>query len=188
MDTISANLGTAGPGHALVIGDKTYYLTQTTEGMKAKYSEELVSRTRKSILETASECRAMAKKKFDEAKEIQRQSEDATKDTEPAFREAYETTIREARALERESKDMVDRFNDRRAAGEYEFHGAAGLESMGSLPGMLRLARIMLEPKHPKITEAEVIEIFKNSLDENGNSSLRDAILEVEAVQEKKAQ
>lgn len=64
--------------------------------------------------------------------------------------------------LEFEARAIIERFHDRKGAGEFEYHGNASITlAMSNLPGQFMLAYLCLQPKHPEVTLEEVTESYK---------------------------
>ena len=179
MGTLSQALGVAGPGRLVQWNGtpvtfhtgKTYTLTKTTKGIQAAFGSWLADRAEAAAFEMASKYRKQARSLYRQAKAVQEKSEDAkfSPAEEAKLAEEYSELTLEARALELEARNLMERFNDRKASGEFEFHGNVSIDmALANLPGQFQLCWLMLQPKHPELTLEEVIELHKGMLNDDG--------------------
>lgn len=183
MGTLSQALGSNGPGTKVVVNGKEWTLTRSTKNMQAAWGAWLADRAETGAMHMASKMRKEARRLYKEARAIQAQSEeDNSLEKEAEYRDKYEETVAEARSLEVEAAKQIERFNDRKAAGEFEFHGNVGINlAQQNLPGQFMLVWLCLQPKHPGVTMEEVVESHQNNV-----YVWRDALLKSEGVETEK--
>ena len=194
MATTAELLGSAGPGTTITIGDSVYTLTRSTKSIHAAWSKWLTDRAEAAVFATSDKYMTMAVKKFEEADEITRRYESVDiKDISP--QENVEATAKRDSALfagrqyQRKSSECVERFDDRVAAGEFEFYGNVSIELVQQgMPGQIMMVFLCLQPKHPDITVEKVTKLHLNPLDDGENyiKEWRDALLKSEGVVQKK--
>lgn len=165
MSTLSASFGKAGPGITQTIGDKSWTLTRSTKAIQAAWGKWFAERVEASVMDTAASYRKRSRAL---AKDIENWQREERGDDQPAPARGAELALlieeasKEQQFLEFEARAVIERFNDRRGAGEFEYHGNASLSlALFNLPGQFQLAWLCLLPKHPTVTLDEVIDSFR---------------------------
>lgn len=172
MTTLAASLGSAGPGTSQTIGGKRWTLTRSTKDIQAAWGKWFAERVEAAVMDTASAYRKRARALDRDIERWQLEERGAVQPTPARGAELaalIEDASKEARFLDFEARAIIERFGDRRGAGEFEYHGNASLSlAMHNLPGQFQLAYLCLLPKHPNITLEEVIENYKGHAKEWG--------------------
>lgn len=177
MTTLANSLGQAGPGTSQTIGGKTWTLTRSTKNIQAAWGKWYADRVEAAVLATAASYRKQARALWRDVKQYE--AEEMADELPTPSRAAELAALiadaqKEASFLEFEARASVERFNDRKGAGEFEFHGNASLNvAMQNLPGQFQLAYLCLQPKHPDVTMEEVMESYKGHAQEWGEFLVR---------------
>jgi len=182
---LSKIAGADGPGTSRTIGDRSWTIIRSTKDIQIRWGEWYANRVEASVLKTAASYRKDAR---DIWRDVERWRTELMADEEPTpdrgaeLASLVEDGEKAARFLEFEARAIVERFNDRRGAGEFEYHGNASLTTaMQNLPGQFYLAWLCLQPNHPKITLEEVVEAFQGHAQEWGK-----LLVDSEGAQKKK--
>jgi len=159
-------LGLSGAGHIATFGGKQYVFMAWTQGMMDAFEEWLVSRIREDAMVAAGENRKRARKLWRDVRILRERNADvdgnAIGDEERnQLEEEFQELAGEAQALEIEGRDLLNRINEKKAAGYYHFFGQLAREARAQFAGRSYLAYLSLLPKQPKITLAEVEEIAR---------------------------
>lgn len=177
MTTLAASLGQVGPGTSQVIGGKTWTLTRSTKKIQADWGKWFADRVESANMDTASNYRKKARAIWRDIKKLE---DESFADLEPTPERGAELAAliedgtKEAQFLEFEARQIMQIFNDRKAAGEFEYHGNASLGvAMQNLPGQFQLAWLCLLPKHPGLTLEELIEAYQGHAKEWGEFLVR---------------
>ena len=195
MATTSDILGASGPGTTITINGKEWTLTRSTKGIQAAWSKWLTDRAEERVFSTAEKYTDMALASFAKANSINRQYENVDPNTIPPDENARATEERDKALangpmLQAKSDKAVERFNDRVAAGEFEYYGNVALDlAQQGLPGQIQLVYLCLKPKHPDIT-VEMVERLHAPDDEGFNhiNEWREALMKSEGFAGKKSQ
>lgn len=188
-------LGSEGPGHSVTIDGKTWTLTRSTKKIQAAWAKWLADRAEERAFATAAKYREQAIAKFAEVDEINRRYEDVDFNTISPEENARVTLERnkllaQARMLQADARGVVERFNDRYAAGEFEYYGTVAIDlAQQGLPGQMQLIYLCLKPKHPDVTYEDVVRShMPNHETGDGHNHIdewRDALLKSEGVRKK---
>lgn len=170
MTTLATSLGQAGPGLTKTIGGKSWTLIRSTKNIQADWGKWYAERVEAAVMDTAA---AYRKKARALRRDIEKWQDEQIGDPQPADERVLELdaliddAAKEAAFLEFEARAIIERFGDRKGAGEFEYHGNAALQhAMQNLPGQFHLAYLCLKPKHPTVTLDEVVQAFAGNAQE----------------------
>ena len=188
-------LGAEGPGTTITVDGKTWTLTRSTKKIQAAWSKWLTDRAEERAFSTAEKYREKAAKCFAESNDISAKYADVSPseisvEENASMTEKRNTLTRQGRVLEQEARNVVERFNDRAASGEFEYFGNVAIElAQQNLPGQIQLVFLCLQPKHPDVTVEDVVKThMPDSRGENHIQEWRQALLKSEGVIVKKEQ
>ncbi len=186
MATAAELLGKEGPGTTVTVEGVKYSLTRSSKGIQAEWAKWLTDRAEERVFATADKYRERSIKAFMESQALAANYDAPDRKPEDTVRE--QELEMKARGLQAEARAVVERFNDRVAAGEFEFYGNVALEhGQQGLPGQIMLIYLCLKPKHPTITLDEVTRL--HTPDSDGNNHIQEwraALLKSEGVVTKK--
>lgn len=195
MSVSSDLLGAEGPGVSVTIDGKTWVLTRSTRAIQAAWSKWLTDRAEERAFITSEKLRERAITKFAELRQLTAKYEDVDPSSiSPEENERLtldrDKLLANARALQAESRSAIERFNDRVAAGEFEYYGTVAIDlAQQGLPGQMQLVYLCLKPKHPDVTMDDVIRAhMPNAESGDGKNHIdewRDALLKSEGVRKK---
>lgn len=167
MTTLAASLGKAGPGTSQTIDGKIWTLTRSTWNIQAAWGKWYADRVEASVMDTAAAYRKRSRALAKDVKawtDEERADEMPTPERGAELAALIEDASKEAMFLDFEARAIIERFGDRKAAGEFEYTGNAGMGvAMQNLPGQIYLAYLCLQPNHPGITLEEVTEAYKSN-------------------------
>lgn len=175
----------------VTINGKDWQLTRSTWDMQAKWGQWLADRAEAAAHRTAQTYRKQAEPLHHQLEELRKQADAAVlTEIERIKINARGKELMDAIAkLEQAAIDAVEKFQDRLAAGDFEFHSATvGQMAQMNLPGQFQLIWLCLQPYHPGITLEEVVKAHMPSGGPNNFiHEWRQALLRSEGVLEKKA-
>ena len=177
------------------INGKEWTLSRSTWGIQSRWSEWLADRAEKVALATAEKYRDQAAEIWAKVEQMRKANLDGNyeniSDEERATIDTEGMKLsRKARIMETEARWVVERYQDRRAAGEYEFHSfGVGQLAQANLPGQIYLIWLCLCPNHPGL---KLEEVAKAHMPDGGPDNFvdewRQLLLKSEGVLEKNGQ
>lgn len=186
MGTLAQELGHT---TKTTINGKEWILTRSTWDIQGKWGQWLADRAEVAAHRTARAYRKEAEPLQRELDALRTRADtQVLTDADRAQINARgKELIRDISGFEQASTDAVQKFQDRLAAGEFEFHSATvGQMAQMNLPGQFQLVWLCLQPNHPGITLEEVV---KAHMPSNGPNNFihewRQALLKSEGVLEK---
>lgn len=186
MGSPAQALGAHGPGKSVCLDGQVWILTPSTQGMQIAFSELIKARAKKEFDADASDMRRRALPLWTEARRLQEEIEGGAIEVDEARKaelvERYEQVVAEARSLEFEARDSIDRFKQAKAAGEYEFYGEHGIRALGTTFGQVQMCLLMLKPKHPSITLGDVEKLHRGTVELDGETVSREDVLQHRGV------
>ena len=166
------------PGKTITMDGVTFTLSPSTQGMQTAFSERLKERAKKEFDTDAADMRKRAMPLWSEARKLQEEIDNGAISADAiAKTQRFEEIVNEAKFLESEARESVDRFKRSKAAGDYEFYGEEGVRALGTTLGQIFMCWLMLKPKHPTLTLAEVERLHRGTLELNDEIS-RDDVLQ----------
>lgn len=181
MGSPAQALGVNGPGKTVRLDGNEWILSPSTQGMQIAFAEWLKGRAKKERDADAADMRRRAVPLWAEARRLQEELELGDGETDPVRKaeltERHEAAVNEARFLEFESIESLERFRRARDAGDYEFYGTEGIRALGTTLGQMQMVWLMLKPKHPGVTFAEVERLHRGTFELDGETvSLQDVL------------
>jgi len=173
-------LGIHGPGKVVLLDGSHWHISHSTKGMQIAYAEDLKAKAKREFDADAADMRKRAVPLWNDAKHLQEELEGGTElpDARKAeLLERYEAAVNEARALEYESRDSLDRFKEAKAAGDYEFYGRVGMRALATTAGQMFMCWLMLKPKHPELTLEDVEQLHRGLWEIDGVTLTREDVL-----------
>ena len=194
MATTAELLGKRGPGGAaFTVCGIEFNLTRSTKDIQAEWSKWLVGRAEARTFDMSDKLLKRAVLAFRKADEISAKYEDVDFTSISPEENAKATAERndlvmQGRMLQAQAEKLLERFNDRVAAGEFEYYGSVAIDlAQRDLPGQMMLVYLCLKPKHPDITYDDVVALHMPDEDGvNHIKDIRDALLKSEGVVKKK--
>ena len=157
---MAGSLGASGGGFTVTIDGKPYTFAPFTQGVMEAFESWLIGRVMERALTTGELLRRKARKLERELNATREYGMDQAESIGPEERarlnEEGLDKGGEMQALQLEAREMVNRINERAAAGYYHFYGPLGREARGQIHGMEQLFFLTLQPAHPRITLREV--------------------------------
>lgn len=144
------------------INGKDWTLTRSTWDMQAEWGRWLANRAMIAAENVANNYRAQTVGLREQLRQLQESAKDFPgrgMEVERAEINAKgKKLVEEINALEQRARDTMERYQDRVAAGDFEFYSATvGGLAQQNLPGQFYLLWLCLRPNHPGITIEEVI-------------------------------
>lgn len=159
-------LGSSGMGHVTTFGDRELVWTPWTQSTMDAFEAWLVHRVLQARMEMAEVMRRKGRKLIQEAKALrdrgldmilaQAEGENIDPATKVDMQESWEDVAGEGQQLQIEARVSVNEVSDQKAAGYYHFFGQLAREARDQFPGRAKIAHLLLLPKQPTITLAEV--------------------------------
>lgn len=150
--------------HAYTIGGREWKMVRSTWAMQDLWGTELANRAKKAALEVAAGYRDQAEPLRVKLTQLQKtirelrgsSSPDAVDKFDAAEAEAGQTFDR-IQVLDQAAAAVMERWQDRKASGEFEwFSATVGSQAQRNLPMAIYMLWLKLQPNHSGITLEEV--------------------------------
>lgn len=171
MSDLNEALGSAGAGHQFKFGEHELTFMPLTQGMKAAFSSWVVARAREDAIDSELALLRRARRLREEASNL-----------DPDDYNGRESILQDIYSLEETARTQMKHFNDSKTAGEFYFTGRMCLEAMRTMEGTVKLVSLMLKPKHPNLTLAEITEIVDTHY-----NKIKNAVREVQGLGKSKS-
>jgi hypothetical protein len=165
---------------SFTIDGKEWSLMPFILGMKTKFSDWMIVRSKETALDLQLTLQRQARKLrqqiFDDDKKIAQGLESDLSELD------REEVIGDVEFLMESAARQLKEFKDDKDTGRLHFTGSKCVEAMRTTEGTVKMMQLVLEPKHPGMKLEEIMEIYKK----NQNAWV-DAIREVAGLGKKLA-